>query len=100
MCQPNGYNNGSGQVCKLIKTLYELKQSSWEWNAKFDEKIHKQGFQWLLLKLCTYTHSINNEITVITIWVDDLLLFANLAETMEKMKKKKKKKTYNKNGMS
>ena len=31
MKQPEGYNDGTGQFCELIKTIYGLKQSGY-WN--------------------------------------------------------------------
>ena len=86
MHQPNRYNNGSGRVYKLIKTLYGLKQSSREWNTKLNEKMWGQGFQRLWSEPCTYTHSTNNKIAIVTVWVDNLLLFADSVETMDKMK--------------
>ena len=39
MCQPDGFNDGTRRACHLIKTLYGLKQSGWEWNTEFDEKM-------------------------------------------------------------
>ena len=38
MDQPQGHSDGMSQVCYLIKTLYGLKQSSWEWNEELDTK--------------------------------------------------------------
>ncbi len=32
MRQPEGYDDGSGRVCRLHKTLYGLKQSGCKWN--------------------------------------------------------------------
>ena len=39
MLQPEGFNDGTGCVCLLIKTLYGLKQSGREWNIELDTKL-------------------------------------------------------------
>jgi hypothetical protein len=39
MLQPEGFNDGTGHVCLLIKTLYGLKQSGREWNIELDTKL-------------------------------------------------------------
>ena len=44
MKQPEGYNDGTGGVCLLVKTLYGLKQSGREWNIKLDKKLKQLGF--------------------------------------------------------
>ena len=44
MRQPEGYEDNTGRVCELVKTLYGLKQSGQEWNKEFDEKLKKFGF--------------------------------------------------------
>ena len=41
MRQPEGYDDGTGRVCLMIKTLYGLKQSGREWNAELDKKTQR-----------------------------------------------------------
>jgi len=36
MEQPVGFDDGSGLVCLLIKSIYDLKKAGWVWNIKFD----------------------------------------------------------------
>lgn len=45
MSQPVGYDDGSGRVCKLNKSLYGLKQASRCWNKRFTEFISKFDFK-------------------------------------------------------
>ena len=46
MEQPEGYVKigDEGKVCLLKRNLYGLKQSSRQWNRKFDEQMMKIGF--------------------------------------------------------
>ena len=87
MKQPDGFEDGTGRVCHLIKTLYGLKQSGREWNMEFDTKMRRRGYKRLRADPCVYTRSGPEKIAIITVWVDDLLLFADSATTMEEMKK-------------
>ena len=87
MRQPEGFEDSTGRVCHLIKTLYGLKQAGREWNAEFDRKMRLRGFKRLRSDPCVYIRSKDIENAIITIWVDDLLLFADSAATMIKMKK-------------
>jgi len=77
MHQPEGYEDGSDQVCELLKTLYGLKQSGREWNKELDDKLKKYGFRCLRSDPCAYIKQEQNDLTIITVWVDDLLLFAS-----------------------
>jgi hypothetical protein len=87
MQQPEGYGDGSGRVCLLIKTLYGLKQSGREWNKELDAKLKGFGFQPLRSDPCAYVRRNGEHLEIITVWVDDLLLFATSDDLMNKMKK-------------
>jgi Reverse transcriptase (RNA-dependent DNA polymerase) len=69
-----------------MKTLYGLKQSGREWNKELDEKLQNFGFQSLRSDPCAYVRRNGEHLEIITVWVDDLLLFATSDELMEKMK--------------
>jgi hypothetical protein len=87
MRQSEGFDDGMGQVCLLIKTIYGLKQLGHEWNTELNDKLPKKGFQDLHSDPCTYIWRNSDNLEIITIWVDDLLLFASSDKLMEKIKK-------------
>ena len=86
MDQPQGYNNGTSQVCHLIKTLYGLKQSSQEWSEELDCKLSEIEFKHLYTDPCVYIWHIGDSIEIITVWVNNLLLFTNSKDKMTKLK--------------
>ena len=86
MRQPEGYNNGTGCVCLLIKTLYGLKQAGREWNLEFDAKLHKKGYACLRSDPCVYIHHVDEDFVIITVWVNDMLTFTTTVELKNKVK--------------
>ncbi len=76
MRQPEGFSNGTNRVCFLQKTLYGLKQSGREWNKEFDRRLKSLGFDNLRSDPCAYIRRNGDDLEVVTVWVDDLLLFA------------------------
>ena len=46
MMQSEGFvdPNNAGKVCKLLKSIYGLKQASRSWNIRFDEVVKEFGF--------------------------------------------------------
>ena len=66
--------------------LYGLKQAGHEWNIELDTKLRRQGYACLHSDPCVYIWCIRNEFAIITVWVDDLLLFATMIKLMNKMK--------------
>src|SRR6202044_1722504 len=86
MKQPEGFEDGTGRVCKLIKTLYGLKQSGREWNKQLDEKLRNHGYKRLTSDPCAYVRWDGDNVAIITVWVDDLLLFTSNDAMMEDIK--------------
>jgi len=53
---------------------------------RIDDKMQKQGYKCSCADPCIYICSEGDKIAIITIWVDNLLLFADLDKTMLKIK--------------
>src|SRR5712691_831153 len=86
MKQPEGYEDDTGRICLLIKTLYGLKQAGREWNIELDTKLRRKGYTRLRCDPCVYIWRVNEHFAIITVWVDDLLLFTTITSLMDKMK--------------
>ena len=86
MQQPEGFMDGTGHMCLLVKTLYGLKQARREWNIELDTKLRRRGYARLRSDPCTYIWRVGDKFAIITVWVDDLLLFATMIKLMNKMK--------------
>ena len=84
MKQPEGYNDGTRWVCELIKMLYGLKQSGCEWNHKLDSKLKNFSYTRLYSGPCAYIQCDRDNTSIITVWVDDLLLFTSGDDLMQK----------------
>lgn len=82
MTQPIGYNDGSGKVCKLIKSLYGLKQASRCWNKKFTMFIKQFDFIVSTSDPCVFIHSKNGITIILAIYVDDGLMAASNEKCM------------------
>ena len=54
MCQPDGYDDGTGCICHLVKTLYGLKQARCEWNKVLNHKLKAKEFEPTLSDPCAY----------------------------------------------
>ena len=85
MRQPQGFEDYTDLVCLLIKTLYGLKQAGREWNREFDRKIRGLGFRRLFTDTCVYIRIKDRCLEIITVWVDDLVLFAESKSTADQL---------------
>jgi hypothetical protein len=66
--------------------MYGLKQAGYEWNRQLDTKLRKYGYKRLKTDPCVYVRWDSSECAFITVWVDDLLLFASSDRMMRHMK--------------
>ena len=83
MRQPEGYEDGTDRICELLKTLYGLKQAGREWNKEFDSKIKTFGYNRTRSDPCVYIKRDGNDVVILTIWVDDILLFGTSEKLLD-----------------
>ena len=60
--------------CKLIKSLYGLKQASRQWNAKLTEALCKSGYTQSHLDYSLFTKKSTVGQVIVLVYVDDLLI--------------------------
>ena len=86
MKQLIGFDDSSGLVCLLVKSIYGLKQARRVWNIEFNHTMRRHGFKPLISDPCTYILQEGENFVIVTVWVDDLLLFAMTDELIEQTK--------------
>lgn len=76
---PVGFSDSthSGQVLKLKKAIYGLKQSSRAWYKKVDECLLNIGYVKSKIEPCLYIKSVGSSKTIVTLYVDDFFVFSN-----------------------
>ena len=77
MEQPEYFNDGTGRVCALKKSIYGLKQASRVWNIKLSNVLITAGYVRSKLDPCIFFKLIDSRKIFIAIYVDDVLYFTN-----------------------
>nr|GEU94285.1 zinc finger, CCHC-type [Tanacetum cinerariifolium] len=90
MNQPLGFSitGNESKVCKLIKSLYRLKQAPKQWHQKFDEVVLSNVY--LLNQADKYVYSkfdASGKGVIICLYVDDMLIFGTDQVHMDLTKK-------------
>ncbi|CAI5530897.1 unnamed protein product [Closterium sp. Naga37s-1] len=88
MRQPPGYDDGSGRVWKLKRTLYGLNQSPRGWYKRIDEFLLQHGFTCSECDSALYVLKEGEKQLVLLLYVDDLLLFSDSKDLIREVKQR------------
>ena len=88
MSQPDGFiQEGQEQkVCKLLESIYGLKQASRSWNLRFDETIKTYGFEQNVDEPCIYKLINEQNVVFLVHYFDDILLIGNNVVKLSEVK--------------
>ncbi|OWZ03591.1 Integrase, catalytic core protein [Phytophthora megakarya] len=88
MVQPEGLVEPGKEevVCRLVQALYGLKQAPRAWHKRLTEFLKKHGYEKLNSDACIYVHTRGGGVSIIGIYVDDLLLISSTCAGIVNMK--------------
>ena len=62
-------------MCKLKKSLYDLKQAPRKWYLKFDRFMHEHGYNRCHSDYCVYFKRLDDDdYIILCLYVDDMLV--------------------------
>ena len=73
-------------MCKLNRSIYELKQASKNWNMHFNKMIKMYGFVRNGEEHCIYKWAIDSVVIFLVLYVDDILLIRNDISILQNVK--------------
>ena len=74
------------QVCKLLKSLYGLKQASRQWFEKLTQFLYAQSFTQAIADQTLFTKITATAYTVILVYVDDIILVGTCLKEFDSLK--------------
>lgn len=81
-----GYSKTTNKVCKIKKSLYGLKQASRQWFTKLVQELIHKGYNQSKNDYSLFTKRAENSITIIAIYVDDIILTGNTIQEINNIK--------------
>lgn len=67
-------SNHPNHVCRLVKSLYGLKQATRAWNAKFTSYLPVLGFKTSLSNTSIFVKVDEDNVTILLLYVDNIIL--------------------------
>lgn len=88
MSLPQGFHGkGETRVCKLLMSLYGLKQDSRQWNIKLTTALLDAGYKQSSHDHSFITKHYGGDIVILLIYVDDILLTGSNIKLIDDAKK-------------
>ncbi|KAK3014288.1 hypothetical protein RJ639_008011, partial [Escallonia herrerae] len=75
------------KVCKLVKSLYGLKQALKQWHEKFDKVMIENGFRINECDKCAYVKGTEKRYVIVCLYVNDMLIIGSNNEFTKATKK-------------
>lgn len=76
------------KVCKLQKSLYGLKQSTWAWFERITRAIKGFGYKHCQADHTLFVKHCGSKITILIVYVDDIVLIGNDPKEIAQLKGK------------
>ena len=88
MKQPPGFDDSTGRVCKLVLSIYGLKQAGRNWNIELDTAFKSLGFIQLIADQCVYVchDPVSGSPTIVAVHVDDMTLCTRTDTKLSQLK--------------
>ena len=89
MAQPEGFVTKGKEtlVCHLLKSLYGLKQSPRCWYEELSNNLTGLDFKFCTSEPCVFFRWRGSDLTIITVYVDDLILLVGVIADLIDLKK-------------
>jgi hypothetical protein len=88
MDQPDGFmvDGQEGKVCKLLKSLYSLKQAPKQWHEMFERTLTVVAFVVNEADKCVYYRHGGTEGVILCLYVDDILISGTNLDVIKEVK--------------
>ncbi|CAI7869734.1 unnamed protein product [Closterium sp. NIES-54] len=85
MAQPEGFDDGSGRVLRLKKTLYGLKQTPRQWYLKLRGVLEESGFTPSTADHSLFMLGEGEQRSFMVVYVDDILIFSPSSDLVKEV---------------